>query len=82
MNTYFIYVLKSIENRKRYIGYTSKDVQERLLEHNSGSGRWTKYNGPFELAHAQECEDLREAREFEKFLKSGQGRQCLDELGI
>jgi putative endonuclease len=78
----FVYILRSKKNNKRYIGYTSREVQDRLCEHNTGSGRWTRQNGPFELAHAQVCIDKKEARELEKFLKSGQGRLCLDELGI
>lgn len=78
----FVYVLRSKKNNKRYVGYTSKDVQKRLLEHNIGSNQWTKQNGPFELVYANECLNVKEAKESEKFLKSGQGRQCLDELGI
>ncbi len=78
----FVYVLRSKRNRKRYIGYTSKDVQQRLYEHNLGATQWTKQNRPFELVYASECSEIKEAREFEKFLKSGQGRQCLDELEI
>jgi len=79
---YFVYVLRSKKNNKRYIGYTSKDVRERLLKHNTGSSKWTRYNGPFELVYADECCSIQEARETEEFMKSGQGRQCLDELGI
>ncbi len=79
---YFVYVLRSKKNSKRYIGYTSRGVRERLLEHNTGSSQWTRRNGPFELVYADECSDIKEAKELEKFLKSGQGRQCLDELSI
>lgn len=78
----FVYVLRSSKSNKRYIGYTSKNVQDRLLEHNTGCSQWTKDNGPFELVYADDCLDIKEARNWEKFLKSGQGRQCLDELGI
>jgi len=78
----FVYVLRSKKNNKRYIGCTSRDVQERFSEHNNGSSQWTNLNGPFELVYAQEYCDIKEAKELEKFLKSGQGRQCLDELGI
>ncbi len=78
----FVYVLRSKKNNKRYIGYTAKDVQERLSEHNSGCIQWTKHNGPFELIYADKCLDVKEAKEIEKFLKSGQGRQYLNELGI
>jgi len=78
----FIYVLRSKKNNKRYIGYTSKDVQTRLQEHNSGCNQWTKQNGPFNLVYADALLDVKEAKELERFLKSGQGRQCLDELGL
>jgi len=77
-----VYVLRSKKNNKRYIGYTSRDVQQRLLEHNKGANQWTKQNGPFDLVYAHKLASIKEAKEFEKFLKSGQGRQCLDELDI
>ena len=47
-----------------------------------GSNQWTRQNGPFDLVYADECGTIKEARAVEKFLKSGQGRQCLDELNI
>jgi putative endonuclease len=78
----FVYVLRSKKNNKRYIGYTSRDIQTRLHEHNLGSNKWARYNGPFELVYADELPDIKTAKEFEKFFKSGQGRQCLDELNI
>ena len=78
----FVYVLRSKRNNKRYIGSTGKDVQHRLVEHNSGSNQWTRQNGPFRLVYVDYCLDLKEARKKERFLKSGQGRQCLDELNI
>lgn len=32
-----VYVLISLKNNKRYVGYTGKDVLKRLSEHNAGS---------------------------------------------
>ncbi|MFB3919741.1 MAG: GIY-YIG nuclease family protein [Candidatus Velamenicoccus archaeovorus] len=78
----FVYVLRSIKNRRRYVGHTSRDVQARLAEHNNGHNQWARQNGPFVLSYADECATAKEAQIFERFLKSGQGRQCLDELGI
>ncbi len=78
----FVYVFKSEKNNKRYVGCTSRDVQLRLQEHNAGYSKWTKHNGPFKLVYADIVDDIREAKKQEKFLKSGQGRQCLDELVI
>jgi putative endonuclease len=79
---FYVYVLRSKRNGKRYIGYTSRDVQKRLYEHNRGDSKWTSGNGPFELIYADDFITVKEAKEVEKFLKSGQGRQCLDELEI
>ncbi len=71
---HYVYVLRSIKNNKRYLGYTSKSVLTRLAEHNSGTNRWTRQNGPFELVYLDEFASIEEARDVEKFLKSGQGR--------
>jgi len=48
-----VYVLKSLTNGKRYIGYTSKDPSVRLIEHNSGASSYTSRNGPFELMYKE-----------------------------
>ena len=47
---FFIYILRSEKNNKRYVGYTSKRVQQRLAEHNAGrTNKWTRQNRPFKL---------------------------------
>jgi putative endonuclease len=76
---FFVYVLRSEKNGKRYVGSTSKTPQERLLEHNSGSNRWTKLNRLLRLIYSEEMESNTESRKRENFLKSGQGRKWLDE---
>jgi len=75
---YNVYVLKSQKNRKRYVGYTSKDPKVRLQEHNSGTDNWTRQNGPFELIYTEKFDNKKDAMAGEKFLKSGQGRKFLD----
>jgi putative endonuclease len=75
---YHVYVLKSITNLKRYIGQTSKDILERLSEHNKGCNRWTRINKPFTIVHAEQYPTRTEAIKREHFLKSGQGRKWLD----
>ena len=76
---FFAYVLKSLKNGKRYVGYTSKEPETRLMEHNKGCNSWTKQNGPFELIYQEAYLTKTEAITREKFLKSGQGRKWLDE---
>ena len=76
-----IYVLKSLRNNKRYIGYTSKSVDVRLREHNTGSNKFTSINRPFVIFYSETLPDKLSAIKREKFLKSGQGRKFLDNLG-
>lgn len=76
---FYTYVLRSIKNDKRYIGQTSKDVFDRLQEHNGGGNKWTRANGPFTLIFYEEYPTRTEAIQREHFLKSGQGRKWLDE---
>jgi len=73
-----VYVLRSLKNNKRYIGQTSKNVLERLREHNQHSNKWTKENGPFKLIYKEQYQTRTEAIKREHFLKSGQGRKWLD----
>ena len=76
---FILYVLRSLKNKKRYVGYTSKDALERLHEHNMGSNKWTRTNKPFIIIHTEEYADKTLAIQRENFLKSGQGRKWLDE---
>jgi len=73
-----IYVLKSLKNGKRYVGYTGKTAEKRLAEHNSGVNIFTRQNKPFVLIYTEEYQTKIEAMKREKFLKSGQGRKFLD----
>lgn len=56
------------------------NVNRRLMEHNSGKNNSTSFYKPFNLIYSEKCNDYKEARKREKFLKSGQGRKFLDKL--
>ncbi|MBL7131718.1 MAG: GIY-YIG nuclease family protein [Candidatus Omnitrophica bacterium] len=75
----YIYVLRSLKNKKRYVGSTKILPEERIKQHNYGSNNWTKHNRPFELIYKETCSTVTEARKREHFLKSGAGRKFLDE---
>ena len=79
MKIFTVYVLRSEKNDKRYVGYTSKNVGERLHEHLTGTNQRTRQNGPFKLIYTEEYRDKISAMKREHFLKSGQGRKWLDE---
>jgi putative endonuclease len=77
---YSVYVLISLKNGKKYTGFTSKEVVQRLKEHNKGCNIWARHNRPFELIHSEKYNTEQEARKRERFLKSGSGRRDLDKI--
>ena len=77
---FYVYVLRSLKSNKRYIGFTAKQPEKRLEEHNLGSNKWTRVNKPFKLIYKERFLDKTEAIKREKFLKSGQGRKYLDTI--
>ncbi len=77
---YYVYVLQSKRNGKRYVGFTNKEPSKRLHEHNNGSNIFTRHNGPFELIYTEEHNDETFARKRERFLKSGNGREFLKRI--
>ncbi|MBI4436526.1 MAG: GIY-YIG nuclease family protein [Candidatus Omnitrophica bacterium] len=75
---YYTYILRSQKDNSFYIGM-SKNPEERLGEHNSGDSKYTKGRRPFRLIHKEEFPSRALAREREKYLKSGIGREFLKE---
>ena len=74
----FVYVLRSREKNVRYVGIAAK-LGPRLRTHARGTTKGGQQLGKFELIHREEFSTYQEARTREKFLKSGQGREWLDE---
>ena len=77
---FYVYVLLSQRNGKRYVGYTGKAPGIRLAEHNVGASQFTSQNRPFVLVYSERFVDKGEAIKREKFLKSGQGRKYLNNI--
>jgi putative endonuclease len=76
-----VYVLRSEKDGQRYVGCT-KDLEARLKKHHSGQVKSTKGRRPVVLVYKEDAADWSAARKREDFLKSGQGRQWLDEQGF
>ena len=74
---YYVYVLRSLKDTRRYIGYT-ENLKRRINEHKSGLVKSTKTRRPLELIYFEEFEYKTEALAREKFFKSGKGREYLD----
>ncbi len=73
---FYVYVLKSLKDKRFYIGY-SHDIKRRLEEHNQGLVHSTKNRRPLELVYYEAYQDELKARKQELFYKTGQGRRVL-----
>jgi len=76
---YWVYVLRSLKSKKRYVGSTSKEPLMRLKEHNAGVTKSTSPHRPYDLVYREIFDNKTDALKREKFLKSGQGRKYLDQ---
>ena len=73
---HFVYAIKSIKSNYIYVGLT-KNVGERIHRHNIGREKTTKAYRPFQLIYAEKFPDRKEARQQERYLKSGCGKEFL-----
>lgn len=84
MNTYRVYIIKSLKDLKLYVGVTS-NLEKRIQDHNCGRVKSTKSRRPFILVHSEEYSTLSEARKREWFLKytpqGGKLKRRLAKLG-
>lgn len=72
---YYVYFAKSLKNGKVYVGFTKKEPEKRVKEHNSGSNSWSNQNKPLKLIYYESfvCEE--DARLRERFFKTGVGKR-------
>jgi len=76
--SYYVYVLKSLKDDIRYVGYTKRSIDERLSEHNIKISCWTSNHKPWKLVYYEEFKCIKCAINREKFFKTGYGRKLLD----
>ncbi len=73
---FYVYVLESIKDKGRYIGYTT-DLRRRVAEHNKGKGIYTGIHRPHRLIYFEGCTNMQDAKRREQYLKTHQGRKFL-----
>ena len=69
-------LLSSKKSGRWYIGST-RDLQKRILSHNSGKNKSTKNGIPWKPIYCEISVNKQDARAREKYLKSGMGRRYL-----
>lgn len=76
---FIVYAIRSEVRNYIYVGMTG-NIERRLKEHNKGENRSTKAYKPFVLIYTETFQTRVEAREKEKYWKSGVGKEFLKNL--
>jgi len=70
---YYAYILLSQSSHIFYFGSTI-DLRKRMREHNTGLVQSTKTHRPWELIWYGAFQTEKQARDFERYLKTGSGK--------
>ena len=70
---YYVYILYSSKSKNFYYGYT-EDLRKRFSEHNKGLSKATKPYIPWKLIFYSAFDNMKKAKDFELYLKSGSGK--------
>lgn len=73
---YYVYVLKSLQDGKLYIGYT-EDLERRIKEHNAGRVPSTEPRRPLEKLFHEVYISKQDAKRREKYFKTSKGKSTL-----
>ncbi len=76
---YYVYAIKSVLKNYIYVGLTV-DTERRIAEHNDRKEKTTRSYAPFKTILIEEYDTRIKAREREKYLKSGAGKEYLKSL--
>jgi putative endonuclease len=70
---YYCYILLSLKSHIFYFGFT-KNLKSRIKLHNNGKVKVTKPHIPWKLVWYSAFEIEKQARDFERYLKTGSGK--------
>jgi len=76
---YYVYLLRSVNFDKLYIGY-STDLKKRVAKHNRAVNKSTKSYVPWRLVFYEAYLDKNDAKRREKYLKTNQGSRLLKRM--
>lgn len=76
---YYVYVLKSLKDGGFYVGCT-KDLNRRILEHNKGKTFSLKNRRPLIVVYSEKHDNVNNAYNREKQIKSYKGGNELKKL--
>lgn len=78
-----VYIIYSKKLNKYYTGFTGKDVEDRILRHNTkayGNNHFTSLSSDWVLYFKIRCESNNQARNIERHIKSMKSRVYFENL--
>lgn len=75
-NFYYVYVLYSEKDGKKYTGYT-KNLKSRFEQHQNGEVESTMNRRPLKLIYFEGCLNQQDATHREKYLKTHYGKMFI-----
>ena len=73
---FYVYVIKSLSRKYIYVGLTN-NLERRLAQNKKGQEITTRPYRPFDLLFMESYDTRIEARQREKYLKSGAGKELI-----
>ena len=75
MSYHYVYILESLKDPSRHYTGSTQNVRRRLDAHNNGLVSSSAPYGPWKLGTVHIFRDKYRALAFERYLKSGSGRE-------
>ena len=75
-NFFYTYILQSEKDNNLYVGFTGELIR-RVIEHNEGKVKSTKYRRPLKLIYWEGCLEQSDATKREKYLKAAWGKRYI-----
>ena len=72
----YVYVLRSEKDQDFYVGHT-KNLRDRIIQHNSGLVRSTKSRKSLKLVYYEFCLNQKDAVKRKKYLKTSWGKRYI-----
>ena len=74
-NFHYVYILESVSEPGSFYTGNTTDITKRLKKHNEGACPHTKKLKPWRIKNYFAFDNKKKASTFEKYLKSGSGRE-------
>lgn len=79
MGEFFVYILQNWARDRYYVGFC-KDLEKRLVKHNNGLVRSTKFGCPWKVVYTEAYGTRQEAYRRERQIKSYKGGEAFKKL--